>query len=113
MKKVPYNRTRAAAFYRDHYLHNQTGGSLNYFAGINEQRGSGLLGSLFRASIPLVKKGLKAILPEAVHFGKNVIQDVVLDKQKIRQSLKKRGLQSLGKVGEKAIKRVKSDIFTK
>ena len=112
MKKVPYYQSENKDFYKDHYQ--QTGGSLTYFAGVPHlQQGSGLLGNIIRAAVPLVKKGLKFVLPEAVKLGKNVIHDVAAGKGSVKKSLRKRGLQAVGNIAQSAVSKKKpKDIFS-
>lgn len=119
MKIVPYDGTEATQFYVNHYLGNQQqhGGYLPYFEGYNTvQTGNGIWGDIFKSAVvPLLKTGAKAILPHAASFGKKVIGDVLVRRQPVKKTLKKRGLQELKRTGKtlgrKLAKKTKTDIF--
>ena len=46
----------------------------------------------------------KTVKPVVKEFGKNVAKDVLLNNRDLKSSLKKRGLQSLGKTGKTLLK---------
>jgi len=62
------------------YYANQAGGGIdNWYRGAPVQRGHGIgsfLGGLFRAALPLIRKGAVAIGKEALTAGVNVLEDV-------------------------------------
>lgn len=111
MKKL-YGSSNAVNFYLHHYLNSQSGGHLPYFEGlIHQQVGSGIWGNIFKTALPVLKKGVQAILPHAVDLGKNLINDVIVEKRNLRKSLRKRGLNALKDSGSTLPKRAKQDIF--
>lgn len=92
------------------YYLNQAGGggSLPYFQGIRYARGHGLggvLGSLFRAAVPVLKKSGKALLKEGLQTGVNVIGDV-LEGQNIKSAMKRRAKDSGQRLLHQAKRRV-------
>lgn len=114
MKRKPYDSTEAVKYYLNHYLTSQQGGYLSYFEGLPiRQTGSGILGTIFRGAIPIIKKGAQALLPHALNLGTRVIKDVVLDKQGLKKSLRKRSLQSIKEAGSNLPKKANKDIFSK
>ena len=65
--------------YHDYYIH-QAGKGYPVFAGRRYQRGHGLgsiFGGLFKAAMPLLKKGTKTLEREALKTGLNIAGDVV------------------------------------
>jgi hypothetical protein len=64
--------------YHDYYIH-QAGKGYPVFAGRRYQRGHGLFifGGLFKAAMPLLKKGAKTLEREALKTGLNIAGDVV------------------------------------
>lgn len=93
MGRVPYKCDPDA--YVQHYCQ-KGGGSPPYFKGHLTQRGYGnILGSLIRSGIPLVKKVMKSPLAkrigkEALRTGTRVLDDYLLQKKPLKESLKKR-----------------------
>ena len=82
--------------YQDYYIH-QTGKGYPIFAGRRYQRGQGLgsiFGGLFKAAMPLLKKGAKNLGREALKTGLNISGDVVQGRN-IKQAAKSR-LKSTG-----------------
>ena len=59
-----------------------------------------LLGNLVRSAAPFL---MRAVAPEGLNFAKNVITDIGSG-QNIRQTLKKRGIESLKQVGKNILK---------
>ena len=60
--------------YHDYYIH-QAGKGYPVFAGRRYQRGHGLgsiFGGLFKAAVPLLKKGAKTLEREALKTGLNI-----------------------------------------
>lgn len=94
--------------YESHYV-NQTGRG-GVYGGVRVQRGHGLgniLGGLFRASIPLLKTGAKAIGKKALQTGVKVANDVAMGNN-LKQSLKRRAIESVGLTAPPSKKRTKS-----
>ena len=61
--------------YHDYYIH-QAGKGYPVFAGRRYQRGHGLgsiFGGLFKAAMPLLKKGAKTLGREALKTGLNIV----------------------------------------
>ena len=82
--------------YHDYYIH-QAGKGYPVFAGRRYQRGHGLgsiFGGLFKAAMPLLKKGAKTLEREALKTGLNIAGDVVQGRH-IIQAAKSR-LKSTG-----------------
>ena len=76
MKPTHHHDTKA---YQDYYIH-QVGKGYPVFAGRRYQRGHGLgsiFGGLFKAAMPLLKKGTKTLEREALKTGLNIAGDVV------------------------------------
>jgi hypothetical protein len=76
MKPTHRHDTKA---YHDYYIH-QTGKGYPVFAGRRYQRGHGLgsiFGGLFKAAMPLLKKGAKILEREALKTGLTIAGDVV------------------------------------
>ena len=77
--------------YHDYYIH-QAGKGYPVFAGRRYQRGHGLgsiFGGLFKAAMPLLKKGAKTLEREALKTGLNIAGDVVQGRN-IKQAAKSR-----------------------
>ncbi len=96
------------------YYHNQAIQSGHGFQGVPYQRGNGLgsfFGRLFRSILPVAKRigksALKTIGKEALHLGTNVIGDLS-EGQDIKESVKRRGLQSTKNLINKAETAVKN-----
>ena len=82
--------------YHDYCIH-QTGKGYPVFVGRRYQRGHGLgsiFGGLFKAAMPLLKKGAKTLGREALKPGLNIAGDVVQGRN-IKQAAKSR-LKSTG-----------------
>jgi hypothetical protein len=78
-------------FFHDYYIH-QAGKRYPVFAGRRYQRGHGLgsiFGGLFKAAMPLLKKGTKTLEREALKTGLNIAGDVVQGRN-IKQAAKSR-----------------------
>ena len=86
----------------------QYGGNLPAFHGVRIQRGyglSGILKGLFRAAVPLLKQGAKAVGRTALKTGAQIASDV-LQGQAIKSSLKTRGSQARRELQNKAKQKV-------
>lgn len=87
------------------YEKHMRGGALpNVYVGSPGQRGYGIgsfLGGLFRGSLPLIAKGLRAVGRESVNTGLNVLGDVARGRS-LKYSLKNRVKESGGALKRKA-----------
>ncbi len=100
--------------YRQHY----SGSGLDVFKGdYLYQNGSGLLGTLFRKAIPLLKK---AVVPALKNTGKvllksgvKVISDVASGKKPIKEALVSRGKEALQEVGQDVTQQIMSTMKRK
>ena len=93
MKPTHHHDTKA---YQDYYIH-QAGKGYPVFAGRRYQRGHGLgsiFGRLFKAAMPLLKKGAKTLGRKALKTRFNMAGDVVQGRN-IKQAAKSR-LKSTG-----------------
>ncbi|GBM31277.1 hypothetical protein AVEN_91279-1 [Araneus ventricosus] len=61
--------------FQEHYTNHKSSG-IPYYDGVSFQKGYGL-GGIFRAVLPFLVKGGKALGKEALITGTNVINDVV------------------------------------
>lgn len=59
-----------------------------------------ILGKLAKSAAPLL---MRTVVPEGINFAKNVIGDISSG-QKLKQSLKKRGIESLKELGRKIVR---------
>ena len=85
--RIPY--TPNHKLYDDYYA-NQTGHGIPVYIGGMRGRGLGsVLSGLFRAVVPLLKRGGKAMLKEGVTSGLQVAQDV-LSGANLKNAVKKR-----------------------
>jgi hypothetical protein len=113
MKPTHHHDTKA---YHDYYIH-QAGKGYPVFAGRRYQRRHGLgsiCGGLFKAALPLLKKGAKTLGREALKTGLNIGEDVVQGrniKQAAEARLKSTGqnlfqqaLNTVGPPGQRAMK---------
>jgi len=87
------------------FLAAQDGGSRliegsRYFQGTNYQRGFGLLGSVGRFLMPIVKNLATSAGQEAVNVGKNILEDVSQGRS-VSEAMKQHGSEGLQKVGKK------------
>ena len=96
--KTMYNRRKVyennPSYYRNFYLDQV--GSGNAFQGASIQRGYGLggiLGGLFRAATPLLKKGAKAVGRRVLRTGLDIAGDA-LSGRSIKDSAKHRLMQA-------------------
>nr|CAD2186279.1 unnamed protein product [Meloidogyne enterolobii] len=71
-----------------------------YFQGTRYQRGFGVLGTVGRFLMPIVKNLATSAGQEAVNVGKNVLEDVSQGRS-VSESLKKHSSEGLQKVGKK------------
>lgn len=96
-----------ARLYENYYL-NQTGHGLPVYVGGQTLRGAGLgsvLGGLFRAAMPLLKQGGKALLREGARTGLDMVSDV-LSGQNLKTAAKTRAKQAGERLVTRAIDRV-------
>ena len=99
MKPTHHHDTKA---YQDYYIH-QAGNGYLVFAGRRYQRGDGLgsiFGGLFKAAMPLLKKGAKTLGRKALKTGFNIAGDDVQGiniKQAAKSRLKSTGQNLLQK----------------
>jgi hypothetical protein len=113
MKPTHRHDTKA---YHDYYIH-QAGKGYPVFAGRSHQRGhelGSIFGGLFKAAMPLLKKGAKTLGREALKTGLNIAGDVVQGrniKQAAESRLKSTGQNLLQKAmdtaeppGQRAVK---------
>jgi hypothetical protein len=80
----------------DEYFLNQTGSGLPVYVRGGTLRGDGLgsvLGGLFRAAVPILKRGGKALLREGGRAGLGLMEDV-LSGQSLKVAAKKRSRQA-------------------
>jgi hypothetical protein len=106
-----------AKAYHDYYLH-QAGRGYTVYVGTRYQRGHELgiiFGGLFKAAVPLLKKGAKTLGREALKTGLNIAEDVVAGKnlkqatksrlKSTGQNLLQKAIIGVGSPGERSIKR--------
>ena len=101
--KPPYHSDVKS--YHDYYLR-QAGHGYPVYAGQRFQRGHGLgsiFGGLFKAAMPLLKKGAKTLGKEALKTGLNIAGDMVEGKN-FKQATKSRVKQTGTTLLDKAIK---------
>jgi hypothetical protein len=113
MKPTHHRDTKA---YHDYYIHQAREG-YPVFAGRRYQRGHGLgsiFGGLFKAAMPLLKKGAKTLGRGALKTGLNIVGDVVQGRnikqaaesqlKSIGQNLFQKAVDTVGPPGQRAIK---------
>jgi len=71
-----------------------------YFQGTRYQRGFGVLGTVGRFLMPIVKNLASSAGQEAINVGKNVLEDVSQGRS-VSDALKQHGSEGLQKVGKK------------
>lgn len=91
--------------YTNYYL-NQAGGGFNTYQGVTYQRGRGGIGSflsgLFRAVLPMIKKGGEQIAKEVVRSSYNIVQDIDGETD-FKTAFKRRGLEGLQNLQTRAM----------
>lgn len=95
MRAIPYRQPTCD--FQDYYLRQVGHGSLPAYGGARFQIGSGLgniFGGLWRAAVPLLKRGAKTAGKKALRTGIKVAGDV-LKGRKLSTSIKKRGAEAL------------------
>lgn len=95
--------------FEDYYIH-QTGSGLNYYQGAPYQKGYGFGGifrSFFRAAVPLLKSGVKAIGKQLFHSGVNTLNDISQGDD-VRTALKRRMKEAGRHLTDKAATKVKN-----
>src|ERR1044071_8391614 len=91
MIKQKYCCMASRPAYLDYYMQ-QSGNGMPIFQGYRGQRGHGLgsmLARFFRSAVPILKKGLSFLLPEALRTGAKIATDVA-EGQSFGESAKKR-----------------------
>lgn len=107
--KIPYYCCTKK--FEDHYL-NHTGSGIPYYEGVSFQKGYGLGGvfrRLFRAALPFLVKGGKAVGKEALITGTKVVNDV-LSGENFKSATTKRTKEAGKGLARKAINHVQSMI---
>ena len=91
------------------YYLNQVGSGLPYYSGSKGlQRGhglGGLIGSLFRTAMPLLKKGAEAVGRQALRTGVDIAEDVIGGKN-VKSATRNRVRQAGRKLGTRALKKI-------
>lgn len=106
---VPYQCCQKS--FEDYYM-NQTGNGLNYYQGASFQKGygfGGLFRSFFRAAVPMLKSGAKAIGKQLFHSGVNMLNDLTQGDD-IKTAAKRRLKEASRVLTDKAAKNVKTMI---
>ena len=102
---VPSIREFDILFKDDDSVITSRGGALsdiNVYVPESPRGGSifGLLARLAKSVAPII---MRTVVPEGVNFARNVLDDVSSG-QRVKQTLKKRGLETLGRVGKRIIR---------
>ena len=95
---------RTASFYSAPSYHFRGAGGFPIYSGSRRQRGGGILGSLAKMVLPVLKNVGKAALGQAAGLAKDVASDVVAGRN-LGQSLKQRGLNRLKNTAMASISR--------
>ena len=66
-------------------------------------RGGSIFGMLARLAKSVAPLIMRTVVPEGINFAKNVLDDVSSG-QRVKQSLKRRGFESLGRVGKRIVR---------
>lgn len=109
MMYVPYKCCEKS--FEDYYAQ-QTGNGLEYYRGASFQRGHGLGGifrSIFRAAVPLLKSGAKAVGKQLFHSGVGLLNDVSRG-ENVSTAAKRRAKEAGRQLTEKAATRMKTMI---
>ncbi|GBL63119.1 hypothetical protein AVEN_107143-1 [Araneus ventricosus] len=107
--KVPY--AWCTTKFQEHYT-NHKGSGIPYYEGVSFQKGYGLggiFGRLFRAVLPFLVKGGKALGKEALITGTNVINDV-FSGEDIKIAAKRRSKEAGKNLARTAVDKVQSMI---
>ncbi|GFT35664.1 uncharacterized protein F54H12.2 [Trichonephila clavipes] len=107
--KVPY--VCCTKKFEDHYT-NHIGSGVPYYEGVSFQKGYGLGGifrRLFRAALPFLVKGGKAVGKEALRTGTRVVSDV-LSGENFKIAARKRSEEAGRGMARKAVEHVQSMI---
>ena len=94
MRAVPYHEP--SCDYHDYYLKQVGHGSLPVYSGFRVQRGAGIgniLGGLWRAAVPILKRGAKTAGKRAIKAGIKVTGDVIRGRN-VKTSVKRQGAEA-------------------
>lgn len=97
--------------YTEYYLNQAGTGIGNIYSGPVYQRGYGVgsfLGGLFRAALPLLKKGSLAVGKELLTAGTNFIGDVQSNKS-AKESIKHRAGETVANLKKRALNTMSGD----
>lgn len=106
---VPYQCCQKS--FEDYYTH-QTGTGLNYYQGAPFQKGYGFGGifrSFFRAAVPLLKSGVRAVGKQLFHSGVGVLNDMSRGED-VKIAAKRRFKEAGRQLTDKAAMKMKSMI---
>ena len=106
---VPYKCCEQS--FQDYYAH-QSGNGLNYYEGKTFQRGygfGGLFRSFFRAAVPILKSGAKAVGKQLFHSGVDVMNDLSQG-ENVKVAVKRRLKEAGQFLTDKAAAKVKTMI---
>lgn len=106
---VPYQCCQKSL---EEYYANQTGGGAEFYQGAVHQRGYGFGGifrSLFRAAVPLLKSGAKAIGQQLWHSGVDTIKDISQGEE-VRTAVRRRLKEAGRNLTDQASSKVKNMI---
>ena len=67
---------------------------------LGRRRGGGIFSNIAKRILPFLFRTIK---PSVQSFGKNMIQDVIVNKKNIKESLKRRGKESLKDAGKRLL----------
>lgn len=108
-KTRPFHHQDPQSF--NQYYLNQVGSGLPYYSGSTGlQRGhglGGLIGSLFRTAMPLLKKGAAAVGRQALQTGVEIAEDVMGGKN-VKSSARNRVRQAGRQLGSRAAKKIQT-----
>ena len=85
---------RTASFYSEPSYHYRGAGGFPVFSGSRRQRGGGILGSLAKMVMPVLKTVGKTALGQAAGLARDVVSDVASGRN-LGQSLKQQGIKRL------------------
>jgi hypothetical protein len=109
MRSQEITNAAFAKAYTDLLRLQRGGGFGTVFKGPYYQTGQGFgtfFSALFRAALPLLKSGAKAVGRQAVRSGSNILEDV-LDGQNVKMAAKRGFTQGMVQLGETASKKLK------
>lgn len=94
----------------DYYYKHQVGGVIPPYAGVRYQRGSGLggiLSSLGRVAVPLLKKAAATVGKQALSSGVKLAGDIISGRN-VKRAVKHRAAEGGEELVKKALKRAQS-----